>query len=226
MGAPAVPDMAFLAQLSNSPFFITGAALAAIGAIFVLAGILALLHLHPLKFLTRTLIGLLLVSVGTISAGIGLGVQGYRALTREDLAARVLVWPAGPQRFTAVFRFPDGREATYALAGDEIYVDAHILKWHPLANMLGLRTVYELDRVGGRYHSLEQERAAGRTLHSLRQDRLVDLFGLRQRYAALAPLLDAEYGSAAFVPVNQGAELEVRVLPGGLIIRRTSTIPK
>jgi hypothetical protein len=219
-------DLAFLSQLSNSPFFITGAALLALGGIFVLAGILALLHLHPLKFIVRTLIGLVLVSVGAVSAAIGAGIQGYHSLTHEDLAARVLVWPAGQQRFTAVFRFPDGREATYSLAGDEIYVDAHILKWHPLANLLGLHTAYELDRVGGRYHSVEQERSADRTLHSLTRDRLVDLFSLRQRYAALAPLLDAEYGSAAFVPVDQGAELEVRVMPGGLIIRRTGAIQK
>jgi len=33
----------------------------------------------------------------------------------------------------------------------------------------------------------------------------------RKRYTFLAPFLDAEYGSAAFVPVNEPAELELRV---------------
>src|SRR6267378_2754935 len=37
--------------------------------------------------------------------------------------------------------------ATYPISGDEIYVDARILKWHALANLLGLSTAYELDRV-------------------------------------------------------------------------------
>jgi len=41
--------------------------------------------------------------------------------------------------------------ATYPISGDEIYVDARILKWHALANLLGLSTAYELDRVGGRF---------------------------------------------------------------------------
>jgi len=35
----------------------------------------------------------------------------------------------------------------------------------------------------------------------------------------LAPLLDAEYGSASFVPANGGKVYEVRVTTSGLIIR-------
>ncbi len=145
-------DPIFLSQLAVSPLFIAAAALGVIGAILVLAGLVALFGLRPLRFVYRTLAGLLLLSLGALSGTIAVGIQGYRALTREDVAARMVVRPLGPQRFTAVFRFPDGRQATYLLAGDEIYVDAHILKWNPLANVLGLHTAYELDRVGGRYH--------------------------------------------------------------------------
>ena len=46
------------------------------------------------------------------------------------------------------------------MAGDQIYVDAHILKWTPAANLIGLHTAYELDRVAGRYDNIEQEWAA------------------------------------------------------------------
>ena len=116
-------------------------------------------------------------------------------------------------------KFPDGREAGFVIAGDELYVDAHILKWKPLANVLGLHTAYELDRIAGRYRSVEQERNALRTVYPLSAPRVVDLFELRQRYAWLAPLLDAEYGSASFVPVTKPAELEVRVSTTGLLIR-------
>jgi len=221
-----MPDLGFLSQSSNLPWLLGAAVLVSIGAILIVAGLIALFGLHPLRFITRTLLGLLLVSLGLLEGAITVGIQGYRALAREEVAARVYVQPTAPQRFTATFRFPDGRQASYALAGDEIYVDAHILKWHSLANVLGLHTAYELDRVGGRYHSVEQERSAERTLYLLAPERLVDLFGLRQRYAFLAPLLDAEYGSGAFVPVAEPAELEVRVMTGGLIIRRTAAAPK
>jgi len=126
----------------------------------------------------------------------------------------------GPNRFHAYFRFPDGREAAYTLSGDELYVDARILKWHPWANIFGLHTVYELDRVAGRYQDLAQEQRQPRTVQSLALERQVDLFNLRRRYALLAPLLDAEYGSATFAAANGPMQYEVRVSTTGLLIRK------
>ena len=172
-----------------------------------------------MRFIIWTLTGLFLLSLGGLAGTISIGIQGYRALTREDVAARLFVRPAGIQQFSATVRFPDGHEVVYELAGDEIYIDAHILKWKSFANLLGLHTAYELDRVGGRYRSIEQERSAVRTVYSLGHDKLVDLFGLRQRFAFLAKLFDAEYGSATFVPVTREAELELRVSTTGLLIR-------
>jgi hypothetical protein len=51
------------------------------------------------------------------------------------------------------------------------------------------------------------------------EPKVVDLFSLRNKYAWLAPVVDAEYGSASFVPVTKPAELEVRVSTSGLLIR-------
>jgi len=95
---------------------------------------------------------------------------------------------------------------TYELAGDEIYVDAHILKWKPMANMLGLHTAYELDRVAGRYDDIAWSGPrTGRCIRWSRIDRWIFL-GSGSGYAFLAPLLDAEYGSGTFVPVG-GAQI-------------------
>jgi hypothetical protein len=206
-------------SFDTSPFVLAAVLFGALGAIFVVAGIAALVRFKPLRFTIRTLVGLLLVSIGSLAGAIGLGMAGYRALTYEEVAARVSVRPIGPQRFEATVRIPDRPEITHELSGDQIYVDAHILKWKPMANVLGLHTAYELDRLSGRYVNIEKERSADRTIHSLAPERLVDLFELRQRYAFLAPLLDAEYGSGTFVPVTKPADLEVRVSTTGLLIR-------
>ena len=213
---------AMSSELATSPFFLAAVTLGALGAILILAGFAALMRRRPRRFALRTFAGLLLLSLGGLAGTIAIGIQGYLALTREDVAAHLSVQPQGPQRFAATVRFPDGRETTFELAGDEIYVDAHILKWKPLANVLGLHTVYELDRVAGRYHAIEQERSAVRTVYSLGQDKVVDLFGLRRRYAFLAPLLDAEYGSATFMPATRPVELELRVSTSGLLMREAN----
>ena len=165
------------------------------------------------------LLGALFLSLAALSTVLSVATQGYRALTREEIAVLVATEPAGDQQFTARFIFPDGREETFDLAGDELYVDAHIIKWKPLVNVLGLHTAYELDRVAGRYADLEDERERPRTVHSLAKEKPFDLFDLRQRFAIFAPLVDAEYGSATFVEVDEAAELEVRVSTSGLLIR-------
>ena len=202
-----------------SPFVLAAIGFGAFGAILVIAGVVALFRWRPMRFLLRTLTGLLLVSLGALSAAIAFGVQGYQALTREEVAAHIAVRPLGPQKFGATVRYPDGRSQAFELAGDEIYVDAHILKWKPIANLIGLHTAYELDRIAGRYQAIEQERSAPRTIYLLRGERPVELFQLRQRYAFLAPLYDAEYGSATFMQVKEPAELEVRVSTSGLLVR-------
>jgi hypothetical protein len=215
-----VTDLGFLTQSSTLPWILGAAVLLSIGLILILAGLTALFALHPLRFMTRTLLGLLLISLGVLEGTITIGIQGYRVLTQEELAARISVRPYGPRRFTAKISFPDGREAGYTISGDEIYVDARILKWHALANLLGLSTAYELDRIGGRYRDLEQERSAPRSLYTLGREKPVDLFSLRKRFAFLGHFVDAEYGSAAYVPVGDYAELELLVSTTGLLIRQ------
>ena len=207
-----------------SPLAVAAVVLAVPGAILMLAGLVALRRRRPFRFVLRTLLGLLLLVTGALLGAISVGLNGYRALTREEVAARVIVQPLNePQRFSATFHITGRPEAIhYELAGDALYVDAHVLKWKPAANMIGLHTAYELDRVAGRYDDIERERAAVRTVYSLAPERRIDLFGLRQRYAFLSPLLDAEYGSGTFVRVTEPAELEVRVSTTGLLIRPAS----
>jgi len=206
-------------EITASPLFLVGAAFGLIGLLQMAAGFIVLFRRQPVGFLVRLAIGLAVSAAGLAAALVAVGITGYEAFTRETVAARIHVTPSGPQRFDARVKFPDGREAGFVLAGDELYVDAHILKWKPVANVLGLHTAYELDRIAGRYRSVEQERKGIRTVYPLAAPKVVDLASLRGRYAWLGPLLDAEYGSASYVPVTKPTELEVRVSTSGLLIR-------
>jgi hypothetical protein len=205
--------------LVDSTWLYAAAGLALLGLLLVLGSVVALLRLHPFRFLWRLLAGVVALLIGALAALVAMGTAGYRALTQETIAATVRVEPMAPQRFRVVVRLADGREASHDLAGDEFYIDAHILKWKPVANLVGLHTAYELDRISGRYHSVKDEQASPRTVIALGTDRPVDFFHLRRRYVVLAPLVDAQYGSASFVPVTRPTELEVRVSTTGLLIR-------
>lgn len=186
----------------------------------VVAGVVAIRRRRLFGTAVGLTFGALLLALAALFATLGAATRGYRALTREEVAATVYAEPMARQFFAATFTFPDGRRATYDLRGDQLYVDAHILKWKPVANILGLHTAYELDRVGGRYADLEAERDSARTIHSLKSRKLLDMVSLRRRYGVFGMLLDVEYGSATFVPVTEAATFEVRVSTTGLLVRR------
>jgi hypothetical protein len=166
------------------------------------------------------LLALLLLTLAALAATISVATHGYRALTREVVAAAIVTRPSGPERFTATFTFPDGRQESYELTGNALYVDAHIVKWHPRANLLGLHTAYQLDRVAGRYDRLEDEQRKPRRIFALSPPKPVDMFQLARSAAFLGRLVDAEYGSATFVSAQEPTQLELRVSTSGLLFRR------
>jgi hypothetical protein len=198
-----------------------GIALAAagLGLLFFVAGISAARRRRLVRLATHWVLALLFGVTAALFIAISVGTQGYRALTHEETAATVEVRPAGHQRFEARFRFSDGRAQTFMLRGDELYIDAHILKWKPVVNLLGLHTDYELDRVSGRYAALEDERGQPRSVFSLGAERPIDLFEARRRHALLGLLVDAEYGSATFIGVDRPTRFALRVSTTGLLIR-------
>lgn len=163
--------------------------------------------------------GALFLSLAALAATLGVSTQGYRGLTQEEVALTVTTVPTGPRAFQAYLEFPDGRDTTLAVLGDQLLVDAHILKWHYLGNVIGYRTQYELDRVTGRYVDLESERTMPRSVHSLKVEKPFDLFDLARRHVWLRFLVDTEYGSATYIEVRRPARFEVRVSTTGLLVR-------
>jgi len=181
----------------------------------------ALLRARLFRFAFSALLSVVLLAAGAVLALLALGTEGMKALTKEEAAARIKVVPTGLQRYDATVTFPDGRVQTYDLAGDDIYIDGHIVKWTALANMLGLHTSYRLDRIAGRYRAIEQETTARRTVYSIGAPAMVDLVALGRRLP-LRDFFDAEYGSASYVPVSEPRELDLMVSTTGLLLRPAS----
>jgi hypothetical protein len=205
-----------------SPLLIVSVALGLASAALLALGLAALRGRRLMGGSVQLLLGLLLLACGGLGALTLIGMRGYRTLTREVVAATVTVERQGEQLYAATFTFPEGDRRSFTVAGDELYVDAHILKWHPTANLLGLHTGFELDRVAGRYRSIDDEQQAQRTVYQLRPERSVDLYALAERFPILAPLVDAQYGSGTYVPLDEGGRFEVRVSTSGLLIREAA----
>lgn len=205
-----------------SPLVIIALVSVFFAVVFLLAAFAALRRRRVVRMAVDLTFVLLLLSFAALFGGVAVATRGYQMLTYEQVVATVETEPTGPRRFNAKLQFADGTRKVFPLAGDELYVDAHILKWKPLANFFGLHTAFELDRIAGRYRDLKDERSGERTIHSLAEEKPVDMFSLRQRYTALAPLLDAEYGSATFIGADRPRVYEVRLSTTGLLVREVA----
>jgi hypothetical protein len=125
----------------------------------------------------------------------------------------------GPQRFELLLVREGEPSRRYELRGDEWQIDARVLKWRGLGVLLGFDTVYRFDRLAGRYANNDQERKASRSVHALAAEGALDSWQLLKTYHKYLPVADALYGSAAYVPMADGAQYAVYVSATGLLIR-------
>jgi hypothetical protein len=157
-----------------------------------------------------------------IAAGIALiamNLYTYARLTHEQAAARVSIRQLGERQYVLTVETRKVPPRHFQVHGDEWQIDARVLKWRALGNLLGFDTVYRFERLSGRYADIAQERGAARTVHSLAQDPGLDLWSLVRKHHQYVPLADALYGSAVYVPMAEAAEYTVTVSTSGLVVR-------
>lgn len=173
-----------------------------------------------IQLTTQLIFSLAFFFLAALFALSALSIRGYSGFTHEELAATVWVTPLQKESFQAEFIFSDGKVQTFTLSGDELFVEAHIIKWQPIAHLIGLHTSYALSRVTGRYLSVQDEVTKPRTVYALdHKDKWFDLFTLRKRFAYLHVLFDAQYGSASFIPIKNVQQYKLMVTTSGLIFR-------
>jgi len=150
---------------------------------------------------------------------LGLDLLTYDRLTHEQSALRATFARAAEQQFNATLTYPSGETRGYVLRGDEWQIDARVLKWRGIANVLSFDTAYRLERISGRYSDVERERTAPRTVYALHPTERFDAWALLRTWHEYVPWADALYGSATYVPMADGAAYEVTVSQSGLVAR-------
>ena len=166
---------------------------------------------------------------GVLAAGFGLAALGllalalsvrhYLALEREATVAELSFQSLGPQHFQARVITADGQQRTFALNGDEWQLDARVVTWKLPALLAGAPPLYRVERLSGRYRDIAQEREAQRSVHALDAGAL-DLWTLKRQFPRYLPFVDAHYGSAAYLPMFDGARYSIGFAGrGGLVAR-------
>jgi|SRR5690625_3357611 len=162
------------------------------------------------------------IVVGLLVAAVllaGLNLLTYARFTAEQPIGTISFVKLAPQRYAATFKGADGRVVNAILSGDQWELDARIIKWTGFATELGLKPLYRLDRLSGRYENVHQARARPRSIVALAQDPGIDLYAVARAQAGWLPLVDAAYGSGTYLPMADGARYRISLSFTGLLAR-------
>jgi hypothetical protein len=197
---------------------------AALGALWLFAGIGGLIGGKPFSGARGVLGGAGVLAAGLAASLIGLNIQTYSRLTYERPVATVKVSAVNPalKLYKVDVERTDGAHVTQTcqLQGDEWILGARVQKWQPWANILGLDATYDLDQMANKYVSVTE--ANGKPITAC------DMAGPKpdvNKYAptgAVAWLMklvqveDRKFGSANYMPLADGAEYKVVMTQSGL----------
>jgi len=169
----------------------------------------------------RGTLGLGLVIFALLLILIGVDMMTYRQLINDKPLGTISFQKKGDQHYLGTLTLIDtGVEKEYDIRGDQWQIDARIISWTGLLKMLGAKPGYRIDRLSGRYYSLEDEHRKKRTVHQLQNSEYwVDFWKIVRSSGNAVPLVDAVYGSATFLPMEEGAFFEISLTANGLKAR-------
>ncbi len=160
--------------------------------------------------------GFILLALTVVAVFMLVDIWSYRQLLQEEPLATVSVYQLDDQAFDLTLVDSDNNEHRYKILGDQWQLDVRLLVWKGPFTAMGAMPLYRLDRLSGRYLSLEQERTAPRSVYSLAESRWFDLWEALRGHGAW---LEAESGQAVYMPLVNGAVFAVHLTPKGLIAR-------
>ena len=190
---------------------------------WVPAGILLVLFIP--KLLSRGWFGgwlkgnfvLVLLAVGFAFASLAIDLRAYNDWQQEKKIAQITLTEFEPGAFIAELEQTGGQANAYELRGDEWQLDARIIKWRGAAVSMGLRPVYRLNRLSGRYLALSKERDLPRYVHEMGSTPYtIDTWRILHSSHQYIPWLMPQYGSATYMPMVDGARYDIFLSGTGL----------
>lgn len=189
--------------------------LGAFGALLVILGLLFFLRPRWLLGWLKGMAVFAIIVFGLYSLVIAVNVAGYQSLAGMQTVATISTQRQGEQVWLVTMKPRDDKNLTETLRGDQWQLDARIIRFSGPLRWLGIAPGYRLERLGGRYTSLEQERTAPRTIIGLGERFWLDLWELDREFNM--PFVEGVYGNATFMPMRDGAVFDVRLSASGLV---------
>lgn len=193
-------------------FGLVSISLLTVAAILILVGLKLLFKRNWLVQFLRGFCGFGLLLIAFIIIMSGLNIASYAQLSVGEEIANISFKKVNEQNFDAtVVNVQTGQFETFNIDGDMWQVDARVLKL-----FLSSTPFYKLERISGRYYSLDQERSNSRSVYPLTGQSVgFDLWSIFK--GQNIGLLSANYGSATFLPMANDSVFTVSIGASGLV---------
>lgn len=203
-----------------------------VGTILFTVSLYLLFRKGFLGIIFRVLPAVILLAVSLTLMLSGLDIMSYRELGRETSIATLHFEQRSAQTFDVILIDKQGQKLQFQLKGDHWQIDARIMRWSPELARFGFKSLYRLERIGGRYLDIQQELTKERTLYSINNQAIEqaqnkfnlsnwepDTWQWIKQTAWLRQWVDVSYGSATYLPMVNGAIYELMIGYSGLSAR-------
>ncbi len=201
-------------------YLFVAVAVGIVAAALALFGLKLLLRRHWIVAWLRGTVGLALVAAALFGLLLAWDLHNFRQVLSERPVATLAFSRLGERHFAVELVDADGNSRKEELHGELWQLDLRMLKWSDALTRAGLRPGYRLDRLGGRYLSIEDERSQQRSVIDLdTRDSPVDAWQWIRSAQRWLPIVDAQYGGATYLPMADGALYSVGMGPSGPVAR-------
>ncbi|MEO0465555.1 MAG: hypothetical protein AAF216_03355 [Pseudomonadota bacterium] len=188
-----------------------------IGLMLVFAGFGRVFGMQVFSGGARLLFGTGFMGLGGVIAFAGLNLQTYMRIAKETEVTRISFESTElPDTYLATLTFPGGEKQVHELTGDEWEIRARVIRFQPLANMLGYDSVYRLDRLTGGFEEADGETTV--IVRRLNANPGLDVHAMAKAEGARFGMNTESYGSAVYNPMADGLTYDVKMTQGGLVL--------
>jgi acyl-CoA synthetase (AMP-forming)/AMP-acid ligase II len=172
----------------------------------------------------RLLFILLLITASLALLFLSAFIRSYTVFTQREFAAtvRCTTVPGTEDTMTLELRTlespTNNQMHRYLLRGQQWSIEGHILKWDDWLNFIGLRTMYKLTRVRGRYLRAEDEMNRPATVYSLVPNEDDPRWRWLYEYGPRLPFVQAVYGNTVFTFPSEGKTFDIYVTTSGFMV--------
>lgn len=164
--------------------------------------------------------GMLLAGMALYLALLAGSLFAYQGSEGETPLATVSFVAGEPQAWDVTISEANGRTRTYELNGDLWQLDVRLLRFSGIGGIFGTPPSFQLERISGRYISLEDEASKDHTEYPLNDEPFLG-FDLWQRAQDGGSLfVTAVRSNVTLVPILDGAIYEVIIGEDGLLAIR------